>query len=285
MDTQAKYNSLKDILREMGEVTVAFSGGVDSSFLLKVSFDVLGHKAVGVIAVSPSLPGREYEKALEVAGHIGIRLITIETREFDNPEYLNNPVDRCYFCKSELFTRINEIAEDSRFRNVVDGSNLDDTADYRPGMKAKDEKKIRSPLKEAELTKEDIRLLSKKLGLPTWNKDELACLSSRFPYGEQITVKKIRMVEQAENHLSDIGFNNIRARHTGSTVRLEVDPGQLEKLLDPSLRDSIVKRLKEIGYKYVTLDLEGYRRGSLNAALGHTQVRKNINGEQIKVIK
>jgi len=279
MDIQARYDRLKNILSEMGEVTVAYSGGVDSSFLLKVSFDVLAHKAVGVIAVSPSLPGREYEKALEVAGMIGIRLITIETKEFDNPDYLTNPVDRCYFCKSELFSRINEIAENSRFKNVVDGSNLDDTADYRPGMKAKDEKKIRSPLKEALLSKEDIRLLSKQLGLPTWNKDEMACLSSRFPYGEEITLQKVRMVEQAENYLSDTGFSNIRARHTGSTVRLEVDPGQLSEFLKPSVRDSIVKKLKEIGYKYITLDLEGYRRGSLNAALGHTHVRSNIIGE------
>lgn len=285
MTAEAKYNELKAILREMGEVTVAYSGGVDSSFLLKTAHDELKDKALGVMADSPSLPRREFEKAREVARLIGARLMIIETREFENQDYLDNPVNRCFFCKSELFSRIEEIAGDKRFRNVIDGSNLDDEGDYRPGMKAKENHMVRSPLKEAGLTKAEIRELSRKLGLPTWDKDELACLSSRFPYGEKITIKKVRMVEEAENFLTDLGFRNVRARHSGTSVRIEVDPSQISMLLDPAVRVDIASKFRKIGYKQVSVDLEGYRRGSLNAAAGIHNRKENIDTTKIRILR
>lgn len=269
----------------MGEVTVAYSGGVDSSFLLRAAHDELGDKAQAVIADSPSLPRREFDKAKRLAKKIGARLTIIQTGEFDNPDYLDNPVNRCFFCKSELYSRIDEIAADNRFRNVIDGSNLDDEGDFRPGTKAKENHRVRSPLKEAELTKAEIRELSRELGLPTWDKDEMACLSSRFPYGEKITVKKVRMVEEAENYLSDLGFRNIRARHNGTSVRIEVDAEQVSRLVDPVVRGTIVSKFREIGYKHVSVDLEGYRRGSLNTAAGKPGNEGAIDAAKVRILR
>ena len=267
MNTGKKLAHLKNLLKEMGEVTVAYSGGVDSTFLLRVATDVLKDKAVGVLAVSPTFPSREYDRAIEVAESFGASLRVIDTHELEDDNFVNNPVNRCYFCKSELFDSIAKMAEDQRFRNFVDGSNQDDLGDHRPGMKALKERHIRSPLQEAGLTKQEIRDLSREFGLPTWDKDALACLSSRFPYGESISREKLRMVVQGENFLSDQGFRKIRARHQGETVKIEVDPSQIQQLQDSETRKVVEQFMVSIGYKKVEIDPEGYRRGKLNDAI------------------
>ncbi len=279
MTTEEKYQALKRILKEMGQVIVAYSGGVDSAFLLKVAVDTLGEKAFGVLAVSPTYPSREYKKAMETARIIGARLEVIETHEIDDPKFIENPVNRCYFCKSELFEKIGEIAQSGKYKNMVDGSNADDLGDHRPGMKALKEKGIRSPLQEAGMTKNEIRELSRELGLPTWDKDALACLSSRFPYGEKIAPEKLSMVDQVENYLYDLGFRNIRARHMKNTVKIEVAPQQISRFFEEEMRAKILKTIKKIGYTYVTIDLEGYRQGSLNETLPENS---KIKGKELK---
>jgi uncharacterized protein len=272
MKTEEKLAYLKDLLKEMGEVTVAYSGGVDSTFLLKVATDVLKDRAMGVLAVSPTFPSREYDRAIEVAESFGASLRIIDTHELEDANFVNNPVNRCYFCKSELFDSIARMAEDQRFRNFVDGSNQDDLGDHRPGMKALKERKVRSPLQEAGLTKQEIRDLSREYGLPTWDKDALACLSSRFPYGESISREKLRMVDQAENFLADLGFRNIRARHQGDTVNIEVDPAQIPQLLESQTRKVVEDYLASIGYNQIHIDPVGYRRGKLNDVLSSNPV-------------
>jgi pyridinium-3,5-biscarboxylic acid mononucleotide sulfurtransferase len=270
MTTADKLEKLKGILRDMEKVVVAYSGGVDSAFLLKVAADTLGTDHVmAILAISPTYPSREYNRALETASLIGAKVEIIHTREADDPRFKNNPVDRCYFCKHELFTRIAEYIASRDFKNMVDGSNMDDLSDHRPGKKALKEKDIRSPLQEAGLSKMEIRDLSRQLGLPTWNKDALACLSSRFPYGENIDLKKLQMVDAAENFLSDLGFKDIRARHEKNSIRIEVSPSQIKLFTDDILRTKVLARMKELGYHYISLDLEGYRQGSLNEALGN----------------
>lgn len=273
--TVRRYGNLKSILKGMQKVVVAYSGGVDSTFLLKVAFDVLGERAYGVLAVSPSLPFREYERAMQVAADIGVRVKTIRTKELDDPRFSNNPVNRCYFCKSELFEKIEFIAQSEGYENMVDGTNADDLNDHRPGMKALREKGVRSPLQEAGLTKSEIRLLSKKLGLSTWEQDEMACLSSRFPYGEKITAEKLARVDQMENHLRDLGFRNIRARHIGNSVKIEVDPSMVNRLREPETLNKVTRYALRIGYDSVTVDPLGYRRGSLNRLV------MNPRGEQM----
>ncbi len=269
MTTADKLENLKGILRGMEKVVVAYSGGVDSAFLLKVAADTLGTgNVMAILAISPTYPSREYNRALETAGSIGVKVEIIHTKEADDPRFKNNPVDRCYFCKHELFSRIAEYIAAGDFKNMVDGSNMDDLSDHRPGKKALHEKDIRSPLQDAGLTKSEIRDLSLQLGLPTWNKDALACLSSRFPYGENIDLKKLQMVDAAENFLSDLGFKNIRARHEKSSIRIEVSPSQIKLFTDDSLRTQVLAKMKDLGYHYVSLDLEGYRQGSLNESLG-----------------
>jgi pyridinium-3,5-biscarboxylic acid mononucleotide sulfurtransferase len=279
MNRQEKFEHLKTIISQMKRVIVAYSGGVDSTFLLKVAYDVLKDDAKGVLAISPSYPSREYEKALKIAEETGAKVEVIETNETENEKFLENPVDRCYFCKSELFNRIAEYAKNSSIV-MVDGSNFDDLGDHRPGMKALKEMNIRSPLQEAELTKEDIRELSKSLGLKTWNKDALACLSSRFPYGERIDIEKLKMVDEAENFLTDLGFRNLRARHQGTTIKIEVAPEQLKEFFDDKKREMIVHKLKSIGYTYITVDLEGYRQGSMNEVIS---TKKKINTSGLKM--
>lgn len=248
-------------------MTVAYSGGVDSTFLLKVATDVLKDKALGVLAVSPTFPSREYERAIEVAESFGATIRVIDTHELEDDNFVNNPVNRCYFCKSELFDSIAKMAEDQRFRNFVDGSNQDDLGDHRPGMKALKERHVRSPLQEAGLNKQEIRDLSREFGLPTWDKDALACLSSRFPYGESISMEKLRMVDQAENFLTDLGFRNIRARHQENSVTIEVNHSQIPRLLDNDTWKKVKDYMISIGYERVNFDPEGYRRGKLNDKL------------------
>lgn len=267
MNIDAKYTRLKNILTELKEVVVAYSGGVDSVFLLKVATEVLGEKAQGVLAISPTYPSREFEKAKEMASFIGARLTIIETNEMEDEKFRSNPINRCYFCKSELFTEITKLAQTNRYKNLVDGSNFDDLGDHRPGMKALKELGVRSPLQEAGLTKQEIRILSKQLGLSTWEKDSLACLSSRFPYGETIDISKLRMVDEIENFLFDLGFRNIRARHQQTTLKIEVSPATINRFFDDSIRSQVVSKAKSMGYKYVTLDLEGYRQGSMNETI------------------
>ncbi len=267
MTINQKYHHLRQILSDMGEVVVAFSGGADSAFLLKVATDVLGKKAHGVLGISPTYPAREYEKAVNFARNIGAHLEIIETHETENDDFLKNPLNRCYFCKSELFDRLLDIAESKKYKNLVDGSNTDDLQDHRPGIKALKERGVRSPLQEAGLTKEDIRCLARRLGLPVWNKEALACLSSRFPYGEKIDLHKLRMVDNMENFLQDLGFRNIRARHQNKTLKIEVSSSDIKQFFSDKLRKKVIRHAKELGYQYVTVDLEGYRQGSLNAEI------------------
>lgn len=273
MSNKDKLNALKSHLKSMRKVLVAYSGGVDSAFLLKVAVDTLGSNAKGIFAISPSVPSREITEAKKTAKQIGAQLEIIETKETENQKFIENPVDRCYFCKSELFQKIGEIANSYNHAVVVDGSNYDDLGDRRPGMKALKEKGVRSPLQEVQLTKQEIRELSRELGLPTWNKDALACLSSRFPYGEKIYPEKLKMVDELENFLYDLGFHNIRARHKDNSVKIEVDPSQVSRFFKEEIRKKVIAKAKSIGYVYVTIDLEGYRKGSLNEIIQPESLR------------
>jgi uncharacterized protein len=274
-ETQRKLDNLKAILREMGNALVAFSGGVDSAFLVKVAQDILDDRVFAVIASSESYPKSETQGAIDLAKELHIPHMVIRTRELDNPDFANNPPDRCYHCKSELFSRLKEIAEDRGFSFVLDGSNFDDMGDYRPGLQACEELGIRSPLKEAELGKEEIRVLSKQMNLSTWNKPSLACLASRFPYNAEIDKESLEQVAKAEEYLWSLDFSQVRVRHHGQIARVEVDPEGMQRLLDPSLRAQIVENLKRLGYAYVTLDLTGYRTGSMNEPLPEEVKNKN----------
>jgi len=262
---EKKLDSLKEILRSLESVAIAYSGGVDSTFLSKVAFDVLGDNAIAVTARSETYPRSEFEEAIEFAGKIGIKHETIVSEELDIPEFSDNPVNRCYYCKKELFSRLRDVAEERGFKHVADGSNYDDLDDYRPGMQAVEELDVRSPLQEAKLTKADIRELSKKLGLPTWDKPSFACLSSRFPYGNKITREKLSAVGEAEIFLRSLGIRQLRVRHHDQIARIEVAEEDMEVLFQN--REQIVKKLRELGYTYVTMDLQGYRTGSMNEVL------------------
>jgi uncharacterized protein len=263
----AKLRKLGRILGKMRGVLVAFSGGVDSSLLLKVALDVLGREALAVIATSETYPERELRAARALARRLGARTLVVRTRELENPDFLENTPLRCYHCKLELFTLLGRLATERSIPFVVDGSNADDRSDYRPGAKAGRKMGVRSPLQEAGLTKSEIRLLSKALGLPTWNKPSMACLASRFPYDTPIERQNLLRVEKAEDALRGLGLSQVRVRHHGETARIEVAPEEFPKVISPRSRLRLLTRLKRLGYVYVTLDLEGYRTGSLNKPL------------------
>lgn len=266
--SDVKLAKLCDLLRSYGSCVVAYSGGVDSVFLARVAWDTLGERALAAIADSPSLPRRELEEALTLARDHGFPVRVVRTREFNNPEYLANPNNRCYFCKHELFTELAPLAREQGFAVIAYGENASDVGDFRPGAQAAAEFQVRAPLKEAGLTKAEIRELSAKLGLPTADKPQMACLSSRIPYGEPVTPEKLRMIEAGENVLRDLGFHDVRVRHhelkLGHLARIEVGPGEMEKFLANGTAVRVAEAIKQAGYAHVTLDLQGYRRGSLN---------------------
>lgn len=265
---EEKYEALKRTLAEMGSVVIGFSGGADSALLAKVAYDVLGDRALAVIAVSESYPRREREEALALAREIGVPAMTVQARELENEAYAANPANRCYYCKTELFTHLSRIARERDCKWVAYGANHDDLGDYRPGQQAAQEFGARAPLLEVGLTKAEIRHLSRELGLPTWNKPALACLSSRFPYGTRITAELLARLDSAEDYLRhDLGFRQVRVRHHDTIARIEVDPAEMERLLDPSLRQAISDKLRALGYTYVAVELGGYKSGSLNATL------------------
>lgn len=260
-----KYNHLQEILTDLNSVVIAFSGGVDSSLLLYVASRTLGEKAVGVTVVSPSQPNYEREEAVRIAQFIGVTHEFVQSHELEDPDYRSNPPERCYFCKKEICHQLFDYAERNGFAHVVDGTNVDDAGDFRPGQKAAQEYGMRSPLKQAGFTKEEIKQLSRQLGLPNWDRPSNACLASRIPYGTPITEAVLRQIGEAEEILRKIGCAQMRVRHHNETARIEVP----EELFDVLIKKkkNIIEEFKKLGYVYITLDLEGFRSGSMNEVI------------------
>jgi uncharacterized protein len=266
-NSDEKIAKLKGILHGYGSLLVAFSGGVDSTFLLKVAVDTLGDRVAAFTEASPLHQEWELAEARELAKQFGARHIIVEADELDDPEFAANPVNRCYLCKKVIYGGAKKIAEELGLAQIADGSNVDDQSDYRPGRQALVEMNIRSPLLEAGLTKDEIRAASRSLGLPTWNRQPLACLASRFPYGTTITDQKLRQVESCETYLRDEGFATFRVRYHGDTARIEVSSNDIGRLVADPLRESVVAHFKAAGFTYVAVDLEGFRSGSMNELL------------------
>ncbi|NES68929.1 MAG: ATP-dependent sacrificial sulfur transferase LarE [Okeania sp. SIO2D1] len=262
-----KLKELKKIFSEMEKALIAYSGGIDSTLVAKVAYDVLGNKALAITAISPSLLPEDLEDARIQAAVIGISHEEVETNEMENPNYTSNPINRCYFCKSELHDTLKPLALKRGYSYVVDGVNSDDLRDYRPGIQAAKERGARSPLAELGISKFEVRQLAKELGLPWWDKPAQPCLSSRFPYGEEITFEKLQRVGRGERYLRDLGFKNLRVRSEKDTARIELPPEQIKEFVLTINLPQLVERFKEFGFIYVTLDLEGYRSGKLNQVL------------------
>lgn len=269
---EEKLQRLRDIIGGAGSAVVAFSGGVDSTFVAAVASDVLGDRAVAVTGVSPSVPPSELAEARELARRIGIRHDLIDTHEMEREGYAENSPMRCYHCKTELYSLLEAYARERGYAAILDGCNVDDLADHRPGRIAAAEHGVRSPLIEAGLTKAEIRELSKARGLPTWDKPAMACLASRIPYGTPVTIEALTQIGAAEAALRALGFRQLRVRHHGDVARIEIEPADMPLLLDPELRAEAVRRVREAGFRYVTLDLAGFRSGSMNEALALTPV-------------
>ncbi|MBZ8182291.1 ATP-dependent sacrificial sulfur transferase LarE [Oscillatoria salina] len=262
-----KLTRLKNLFAEMDRALIAYSGGVDSTLVAKVAYDVLGDRAIAITAVSPSLLPEELEDATMQAAYIGIKHEIVSTGEMDNPNYTSNPVNRCYFCKSELHDTLKPLALKRGYPYVIDGVNADDLQDYRPGIQAAKERGAISPLAEVGIAKSEVRQLSRQLGLPWWEKPAQPCLSSRFPYGEEITVAKLQRVGRAEVYLRKLGWNNLRVRSEGDTARIELPPAQITDFVNSTDLPNLVSVFQEYGFLFVTLDLEGYRSGKLNRVL------------------
>jgi uncharacterized protein len=266
-ETISKLYALKAYIKSLGNLAVGFSGGVDSSFLIKVAHDCLGDRAIAVTADSPSLPRRELEEAKNFAKRYGIRHIIVKTDELSSEEYTKNPANRCYFCKRGTFLKIRETAKENGIDCIAEGSNMDDLGDYRPGLRAAAEVGTVSPLREAKLTKSEIRELSKLMELPTWNKPSFACLASRIPYGDVITKEKLEMIDKAEQVLFDLSFSQFRVRCYGDTARIELLCEEMPKIFEEERNEIITKKLRELGFSYITLDLNGFKSGNMNSAI------------------
>ena len=283
MQTQEKYENLKNIIKNYGNLAVAFSGGMDSTFLLKTAHDVLGDNAVAVTACPRFFTEKEKNDTVDFCKKENIKHILCDTEELKIEGVAQNHPNRCYLCKNEILTKIKQVIAPFNIKYILEGSHMDDEKEYRPGFQAVQEHGIKSPLKEAGLTKDEIRELSKNLGLSTWNKQYFSCLASRFPYGETITEEKLRMVEKAENLLRDLGFAQMRVRIHGTIARIEINPEEFKKITEPEISQKIYSELKQYGFTYVTLDLCGYRTGSMDEFLSDTV--KSIKPASIKPTK
>ena len=268
MTLEQKTKKIKSLILEMDSALVAFSGGVDSTLVLALAHDVLGEKALAVTAQSASMPDREMKACHQLAKEIGVKHLVVKTEEMSNPDYRTNPVNRCYHCKTELYSRLKKVAQQENIFHILNGTNTDDLGDYRPGLESAREQGVRSPLVEAQFSKQEVRELSRMMKLSIWNKPAMACLSSRIPYGQPVTPEKLAMIEQSEDLLLALGFTQVRVRHLGTLARIELDKNEMPRYQnDKSIQKAVQEKFRSLGFNSVMLDPEGYRMGSLNSAL------------------